>query len=137
MWCYINVVVETYAGDNTITFSEKTFRALQTPAPWMLFACKDSIDYLRSIGFDVLDGLVNHSYDSVYQTGTNGIDKINNWIATGIQNLESIKRYSVDYVRNRCLTASEHNQNLLKQWRTQWPNDFAKWLDNALRVLNS
>lgn len=135
--CYLNLVVETYAGDNTITFSEKTFRALQTPAPWMLFACRDSIVYLRELGFDVLDDLVNHNYDSVYQTGLIGIDKIKNWFECALRNLESIKQNDEDAVRQRCLAAAAHNRELLQIWKKQWPGDFSKWFDNLVQVLNS
>lgn len=134
---YINLVVETYAGDNTVTFSEKTFRALQTPAPWMLFACRHSIAYLRELGFDVLDDLIDHSYDDAYQTGLNGIDKIKNWFEYALRNLENIKQNSDDVIRQRCLIAAEHNRALLQAWKKQWPGDFSKWFANALQVLNS
>lgn len=135
--CYLNLVVETYAGDSTITFSEKIFRALQTPAPWMLFACRDSISYLRELGFDVLDDLVNHNYDPVYQTGLNGIDKIKNWFECALSNLDNIKQNSDDFIRQRCSAAADHNRNLLQTWKKQWPEDFLKWFDNTLQVLNS
>lgn len=134
---YINLVVETYAGDNTVTFSEKTFRALQTPAPWMLFACRNSIAYLRDLGFDVLDDLINHDYDAAYQTGPDGIDKIKNWFECALRNLESIKQNDEETIRQRCLVAAAHNRELLKLWKTQWPGDFLKWFDNMLRVINS
>lgn len=135
--CYLNLVVETYAGDSTITFSEKTFRALQTPAPWMLFACRNSIGYLRDLGFDVLDDLVNHDYDLVYQTGLNGIDKIKNWFECALYNLEKIKQNTDDVIQQRCLLAAEHNRRLLQTWKKQWPADFSKWFNDAVQVLNS
>lgn len=134
---YINLVVETYAGDNTITFSEKIFRALQTPAPWMLFACRNSVSYLRDLGFDVLDDLIDHSYDTTYQTGLNGIDKIKNWFDYALRNLECIKHNSDDTIRQRCLKAADHNRDLLQTWKKQWPGDFLKWFDNLLQTLNS
>lgn len=134
---YINLVVETYAGDSTITFSEKIFRALQTPAPWMLFACRNSIAYLRDIGFDVLDDLIDHGYDSAYQTGLNGIDKIRNWFKFSLRNLETIKQKDKNTIRQRCLVAAEHNRALLQAWKKQWPEDFSKWLSNTVQVLNS
>jgi hypothetical protein len=59
----ISVVLETYISDNHITFSEKIFRALQLPRPWLLYCSPGSVDRLRHYGFDVLDDYVNHSYD--------------------------------------------------------------------------
>lgn len=134
---YMNLVVETYTGDNTVTFSEKTFRALQTPAPWMLYACRNSIAYLRELGFDVLDDIIDHSYDTVYQTGMLGIDKISNWIKFGLKNLEMIKQNDTSLIRQRCLEAAAHNQELLQLWKKQWPGDFLKWFGNTLQVLNN
>jgi hypothetical protein len=61
-----SVVLETYFDRNhVITFSEKIFRCLKLPRPWVMFAMKNAVAYLRDLGFDVLDDLVNHSYDSV------------------------------------------------------------------------
>ena len=131
---YLNLVVETYAGDATITFSEKTFRALQTPAPWMLFACRNTVKYLRELGFDVLDDVIDHNYDSVFQTGQDGINKIKNWVQAAHHNLERAK--SFPELTTRCQQAAEHNRNLLKIWKYQWPDDLAAWLPDLVKVLN-
>ena len=137
MQSWLNLVIETYAGNQTITFSEKTFRALQTPAPWMLYACTGSINYLRSIGFDVLDDLIDHGYDPVQQTGKHGIDKIKVWIEHGLKNLSTIKNLDIERVQQRCNRAAEHNRNLLKNWKRSWPGDFATWLSNTVKVLDN
>lgn len=58
------VVLETYFDRNhAVTFSEKIFRHIKMPRPWLLFAMKNSVQHLRDLGFDVLDDLVDHSYD--------------------------------------------------------------------------
>lgn len=133
----LNLVIETYIGDKTITFSEKTFRALQTPAPWMLYACTGSINYLRNLGFDLIDDIVDHSYDSIQHTGNYGINKMRSWLDYGLRNLENIKKESVSYIQTRCNQAAIHNQNLLKNLKPLWPTDFSSWLDNMLKVLHN
>lgn len=129
---YLNLVIETYAGDKTITFSEKTFRALQTPAPWMLYACTESVAYLRTLGFDVLDDIVDHSYDSDKHNDL----KADKWFDYGLVNLEKIKSLDVEHVRQRCNQAAAHNQQLLQQWKRCWPVDFSNWLSNLVQVLS-
>lgn len=131
---WINLVVETYTGDDTITFSEKTFRALQTPAPWMLYACRNTISYLKSLGFDVLDDVVDHSYENVYQTGQNGVDKIRAWLQFALENLQNVKSHPDLAVR--CQQAATHNQQLLLLWKRRWPSDFAAWLPHTVNALN-
>jgi hypothetical protein len=59
----ISVVLETYISDDHITFSEKIFRAVQLPRPWLLYCSPQAVKYLRSYGFDVLDDYVDHAYD--------------------------------------------------------------------------
>jgi len=64
-----SIVLETFFHDNKIiTYSEKTFRCLQLPRPWVLFSSQFAIDNLRTLGFDVLDDLVDHSYDCIADT---------------------------------------------------------------------
>ena len=131
---WVNLVVETYAGDDTITFSEKTFRALQTPAPWMLYACRTTISYLKSLGFDVLDDVIDHGYENTYQTGVNGADKIQDWLKYAVQNLRHARSYPNLAVR--CQQAAIHNQQLLAAWQKRWPLDFSTWLPSAINALN-
>ena len=61
-----SIVLETYFDRNdVITFSEKIFRCLKLPRPWVLFAMKGAVQSLRNFGFDVLDDIVDHSYDTI------------------------------------------------------------------------
>jgi hypothetical protein len=62
----MNIVLESYfERPDCLTFSEKTFRVLQLPRPWLLFHATGAVDYLRSLDFDVFDDFVDHSYDSI------------------------------------------------------------------------
>jgi hypothetical protein len=60
---YINIVTET-----TCTFrmlSEKTFKPIRAGQLFILLAPVGSIQFLRDIGIDTFDDIVDHSYDTV------------------------------------------------------------------------
>jgi hypothetical protein len=65
-----SIVLETsYAWPGQIYFTEKTFRAIQHPRPFFVAARQGGggrIAYLRNIGFDVYDDIIDHeSYDNI------------------------------------------------------------------------
>jgi hypothetical protein len=115
-----SIVLETFFhNNNVITFSEKTFRCLQLPRPWLLFSSQHAVKYLQDLGLDVLGDVVDHSYDKI-------ADPIERQMAI----LEQAK-ILVDQPLNqqRCIVAAEHNKALLKSWWAVWKvnidNDFA------------
>jgi hypothetical protein len=129
---YLNLVVETYSGNTTITFSEKIFRALVTPAPWTLFAATGAVGYLTELGFDVLSDIVDHSYDLHVQDTWPGNSKIVNYISASISNYQQLKQLDFDTLATRCKQAAEHNQQLLAAMKKQWPASFAEWLPDVM-----
>jgi hypothetical protein len=132
---HLNLVIETYAGDATIAFSEKIFRALVTPAPWAVFSARHAVRYLRTLGFDVLDDIVDHSYDNLTQDDTvYGHGKISEFVRLNIQNYQNLTTYDQQLV-TRCQTAALHNQQLLAQMQQQWPQNFANWLHSTIAKL--
>jgi hypothetical protein len=132
---YVNLVVETYAGNASIAFSEKIFRALVTPAPWTVFSAQGAVGYLKNLGFDVLDDLVDHSYDTVVQEWPHGVNKIKCWVESSLNTYNLLKNIPLDQLQARCLQAAAHNQNLLTIFRAQWPVDFADWLKSTIKFL--
>jgi hypothetical protein len=133
---YLNLVIETYAGDASVAFSEKIFRALATPAPWAVFSAKHAVDYLKTLGFDVLDDVVDHSYDNLTQDNTMyGYEKISEFVRLNIQNYHNIKTQNQTTLAERCQTAAVHNQQLLAQMQRQWPGDLAQWLSGMISKL--
>jgi hypothetical protein len=130
---YLNIVVETYAGDQTVALSEKIFRALVTPAPWVVFSAHHAVNHLRSLGFDVLDDIVDHSYDTVIQdTSYLGIDKIKNFVAHSQQVYKNLVDLPVETVRARCIQAAEHNQRVLANFARIWHRDCINWLSELI-----
>jgi len=135
---WVNVVVETYAGDHTIAFSEKIFRALVTPVPWTVYSALGAVEYLKELGFDVLDDLVDHSYNQVTQDDTpHGINKIEAFISSNIRLYQLLQTKNFDQIKERCLQAATHNQEHLAQLQQRWPGDFAQWLVDALLELKT
>lgn len=132
---YLNLVVETYAGNTTITFSEKTFRSLVTPSPWTLFAARGAVEYIKNLGFDVMADLIDHSYDSGAHSTWPDNSRIKNYISSSIQQYQHLSTLPFEHVANRANLAAEHNRQLLHQMRIDWPRDFAAWLPKVIARL--
>lgn len=123
---WVNIIVETYGSDNTISLSEKIFRALVTPAPWTVYSGRYTVAYLESIGFDCMSDMIDHNhYDCLKE-----IEKklqIFNWKTLEI--VSDLKNQGIESTRKRCIQAASHNRNLLDKMQQEWPDEFSKWLD--------
>lgn len=123
----ISVILETYTSDSHIVFSEKIFRALQLPRPWLLYCSPGSVKLLKDHGFDVLDDYVNTEYDNIIKHGDR--------LLTILDQLETfIDRKYTEQDYQQFSQAALHNQNLLKQFEQQWPEKFETIL-NKLKEL--
>lgn len=123
----ISLVMETYTSDNHIVFSEKIFRALQLPRPWLLYCSNRSVELLRSYGFDVLDDYVDHSYDNITLHHVR-LGSIMDQLETFI-----VRTYSQqDY--ERFDQACDHNRVLLKTLAHRWPGKLQKILDQIQQL---
>jgi hypothetical protein len=128
-------VIETYSGNDNIAFSEKIFRALVTPVPWTVYSATGAVEYLKTLGFDVLDDLVDHEYNNVHQDAPYGLKKIKAYIKSSIDMYDQLKTGNFDQIKARCLQAAQHNQQVLTQLQQQWPRDFANWLPKVVEQL--
>ncbi len=129
---WINLIVETYSSDAVVSVSEKIFRALVTPAPWTVYSGRYTVAYLESLGFDCMSDMVDHNhYDRLKEVEEKL--RIFNWKSLTIVN--HLKTLGVDTVRQRCLQASKHNQQILKTMHNRWPTEFANWLDTLSNQL--
>ena len=119
------IVLETYFDRNeSITLSEKIFRHLKLPRPWILFSHQHAVKYLRDIGFDVLDDIVDHSYDSI-EFSINRQAKLLD-IAKELCKLEFNKQ-----LLDRMNTAAVHNQQLLDTMFGTWQQDITTAFEHA------
>jgi hypothetical protein len=125
---WLNMVIETYSSDACIALSEKTFRALVTPVPFMLYAGRYTITRLAQMGFDLMPDQVNHRTDCSLelQTGSHG-DRMVDFVQDAAESVAAMKQLPFEQVRQRCQQAAEHNQQLLAQMKVTWPADFAAW----------
>jgi len=113
----LNVVMETYAGRDVVALSEKTWRALQTPAPFVVYAGQGSVQFLRDLGFDLQDDEVDHSYD----TEVDYHSKIRKFAECAQRTVRHAPNF------DRAQQAAKHNQQLLLNLRQQWPQDLEQW----------
>ena len=110
----VSLVVETYTTFSQIAFSEKIFRALQLPRPWLLYCSPYSIKLLKTHGFDVLEDYVDISYDKI-DIHWNRMDAILDQMETFINRNYTRRDYE------RFEQAATHNQQLLVQFAMDWP----------------
>lgn len=109
----VSIVMETYHNRHSVVFSEKIFRALQTPRSWVMFSSHGAVQLLRDTGFDVLDDLVDHSYD-LEQDPEARMDLM----------LDSVP--AAGFQLERCQAAVTHNQEILRKLARLWPDRLAK-----------
>lgn len=125
---WLNVVIETYHGYNNIALSEKIFRALVTPAPWAVYGPQFAVRYLKSLGFDTLDDIMSHEYDTKNHTSFQQPgDRIADFMNYIDQTSRQLQLHDWHVLSSRCQQAAIHNQNLLADMRRKWPRDFAQW----------
>jgi len=134
MSAYVNMVIETYSGNDVIALSEKTFRALLTPSPWTVYSGRHTVGLLTSLGFDVLDDIVDHSYSNKSYSETIGlVSKSTDYVLQSLINADRVKLES--NLHKRCVKATEKNQKLLFEMRQQWPVDFSQWWSNNIKYV--
>jgi hypothetical protein len=118
----VSLILETYVSDSHTVFSEKLFRCLQMPRPWLLYCSPGSVELLQAHGFDVLSDYTDIAYDKIGEHGArllNILDQLETFIG---------REYSAaDYQRFQ--QAAQHNQQLLLNFGQQWPAKFAQVLE--------
>jgi hypothetical protein len=62
---YINLVTETSINGKMSMLSEKTFKPIVAGQLFILIAAVGSIQFLRDIGIDTFDDIIDHSYDNI------------------------------------------------------------------------
>lgn len=115
--CKINLVAES--TDQVQNLTDKTFRSLQVPRPFFIYGGAGSVKWLKEMGFDIADDIVDHSYDN-----------IENHHERRLQCIENIKKFSwKDIFIPRLLAMAQHNQNLLKEYKSQIENKIIELCD--------
>ena len=123
----ISLVVETYISDDHITFSEKIFRVLQLPRPWLLYCSPQSVQWLEAYGFDTLSDYVDHDYDQIL-THWSRMDSILDQLQSFVD-----RQYSSADLK-RFEQAAAHNRQLLQQWEINWPEKLQSVIDQIKNI---
>lgn len=111
-----SLVIETFFDDpKFISYSEKIWRVIQLPRPWILFASVKAIHYLRTWGFDVFDDVIDHSYDLEP-------DPIRRQLMC-LKQLDRPLHYDQQTLINYEKRA-EYNRDLLLQYRKLWHDKY-------------
>ena len=117
-----SIVLETaHIPNQYISYSEKTWRALQLPRPVLFFNAQYSVNHLRNWGFDVMDDVVDHSYDQ-YPDPVKRQVMILDQLGSGIK-----------YDALRFEQAAKHNRDLLFSLKCQWPVHYEQIIDKIAR----
>ena len=122
-----SLILETYVSDDHVVFSEKTFRCLQMPRPWLLYCSPGAVGLLRDHGLDVMDDLVDHSYDNI----TDNLQRLD-CVLDQLSQFSKIIYNDGHYARFQ--SAMIHNQQLLKSWRHAWPDKLSWALSEITRT---
>jgi len=110
----VSLILETYVSDSHIVFSEKLFRCLQLPRPWLLYCSPGSVQLLQAHGFDVLADYVNIDYDQITTHSTR--------LQAILDQLETfVDRQYQDQDYLRFAQAASHNRQLLQKFTQAWP----------------
>jgi hypothetical protein len=125
---WLNIAVETYSSDNVVALSEKIFRCLVTPVPWIAYSGRYTIARLRALGFDVLDDLVDHCYDQLIEAH----HKTPVFVNTANTTINTLKQHDWTMLSHRCRSAAAHNQQQLARMKSTWSTDFAEWLTSMI-----
>jgi len=123
----LSIVIETYhERTDAISFSEKIFRALQVPRPWALIGATGSVSRLRSMGFDVFDDYVDHSYDSY--PSDQDVTKQTAHIINEIARFKKIK--ITQGILDDWYRIYKNNLGVLASWHQSWQDDFKQFISD-------
>ena len=123
----VSLVLETYISHSLIVFSEKIFRVLQLPRPWLLYCSPGAVLCLKQYGFDVLSDYVDHGYDEISEHYTR-----HHFILDQLETFIDKVYTEQDYARFD--QAAKRNQQLLKHFASTWPDKFNAVLEKIKQL---
>jgi len=127
-----SIVIETcFHRVDCPSCTEKTWRVIQLPRPWLLFASTGTVKVLRNLGFDVFDDYVDHAYDA-YDTSTNCVQRQEGILAEAerLMDLEINQEILIDWENK-----ARHNRAILKSWHDTWKQDLEEKLKDIKQAI--
>jgi hypothetical protein len=105
--CLVDVVVESHVIGDTFFPTEKTTRPMWLKKPFIIFASRDYLEYLRQIGFKTFNNFWDEGYD-----GFDGADRLHK-IQALIDNIAQKSIRELEKMYWDMQYTLEHNYNLL------------------------
>lgn len=130
---WVNMVIETYSGRGTIALSEKTFRALVSPVPFVLYAGHHAMDWLENMGFDVMPDIIRHDYNDTLPD--HHYEKISQYVYTAVSTAQQLKAQDWLTLKDRARRAAIKNRTRLENLAQQWPQEFAQWWADTVKII--
>lgn len=119
---WVSVVSEASFAERTCFISEKTFKPIAAKHPFILYGNKNSLKYLRDLGYKTFNGFINETYD-----------ELDTWerLEAIIQEIKRIRSMSFEQKLNwyeSMRDILDHNYDILKY------NSFEKLPDSILKL---
>ena len=104
---FCTIVIETDSGNELVNISEKTIRALALGQPLLVLGVNGTHQYLKDLGFDMLDDIIDNSFDQEpelyarFCKFVSSIDKINHYTTGALQHVKCSVRKRLESNRIR------------------------------------
>ena len=102
----LNIITETTSRNDTPQLTEKSFKPILAGQFFIMIGSRGLIQYMRDIGFDTFDDIINHSYDS--------IEDDRERIAAAIKELDWLDQVDLFELHAQCKERFVKNQQWLK-----------------------
>jgi hypothetical protein len=113
---YINLVTETGIEPSRPMLSEKTFKPIVAGQLFVLVSAPGSVQFLRDIGIDTFDDVVDHSYDTIQDPRTritSAVGQIDRLVQMDLDQLYQILRPRLEHNSEYFLSPEFRNQFVL------------------------
>ena len=111
-----SIVAETHADNRYSFFTEKIFKPMLAHRLFVVFSGCKYLEYLRSLGFQTFDNVIDESYDQI-------VNDQQRWAAA----FEQVKRLcdmNQAEVLEKISARVEHNYNLVMDEQWQWQSGY-------------
>lgn len=132
----LEIITGTLFGEPTVFLTEKEMQAIYGCNFMIQINCAGTVEYLRQLGLDVFDDVVNHEYDLILDPGKRVVRALedNLHLLNGSCDLDQMWVARRDRFRNNCEKMDEICQSLPSKILQGW-NDFLEGVSNQCGFL--
>jgi hypothetical protein len=126
---------ESLVDDDTLFFSEKIWKPIMVGHPFILYGNKDSLKYLKSMGYKTFDRWIDESYDDEPDRNVRSIMVVNELKKFENKTLEELTQIRNE-MKEVCMFNQNHYNVLFKQKYNEGINlDLSKIFDEIWEEL--